>query len=244
VPVHIPEKDFSIAGENISQEELLSQIESAPEKFNANVLLRPVVQDYVLPTVAYVGGSAEVAYFAQAAVVYEAILGKVTPIFPRFSATIVEPKQQTLMQKYGVGLTDVFQGSESVREKLAKHTLPEELQAAFEQGEASVGRSIARIQESLTRLDKTLIEAAENAGAKIQHQLEQLRARAARAELRQQEVVGRHAELLSNTLYPNKVLQEREIAGVYFLARHGNGIVGDLLKAINVDCVDHQIVSL
>jgi bacillithiol synthase len=244
VPVHIPEKDFSIAGQNISQEELLSQIESAPEKFNANVLLRPVVQDYVLPTVAYVGGSAEVAYFAQAAVVYEAILGKVTPIFPRFSATIVEPKQQTLMQKYGVGLTDVFQGSESVREKLAKHTLPEELQAAFEQGEASVRRSIARIQESLTRLDKTLIEAAENAGAKIQHQLEQLRARAARAELRQQEVVGRHAELLSNTLYPNKVLQEREIAGVYFLARHGNGIVGDLLKAINVECVDHQIVSL
>ena len=55
----------------------------------------------------------------------------------------------------------------------------------------------------------------------MQHQLEQLRSRAARAELRQSEILGRHAELLGNALYPNKVLQEREIGGVYFVARHG-----------------------
>ena len=244
VPVHLAEQGFSIGGEKISREHLISQIDSAPQQFNANVLLRPVVQDYLLPSVTYIGGSAEVAYFAQAAVVYEAILGKATPIFPRFSATIIEPKQQKLMQKYRIALTDVLEGSESVRQKLAKHTLPDELQAAFEQGEASIRRSIVRIQEALARLDKTLIEAAENAGSKIQHQLEQLKSRAARAELQQQEVVGRHAELLSNTLYPNKVLQEREIAGVYFLARFGPELITDLLNAINVECLDHQVLTL
>ena len=112
-----------------------------------------------------------------------------------------------------------------VRETLAKHTLPPDLQTAFDRAESSLQQSLGAIQQSLERLDKTLVEAATNAGSKMQHQLEQLRSRAARAELRQSEILGRHAELLSNTLYPNKVLQEREIGGVYFVARHGTELL-------------------
>ena len=78
----------------------------------------------------------------------------------------------------------------------------------------------------------------------MQHQLEQLRSRAARAELRQSEILGRHAELLSNALYPNKVLQEREIGGVYFVARHGAELLRDLYDTLRTDCLDHQIISL
>jgi uncharacterized protein YllA (UPF0747 family) len=78
----------------------------------------------------------------------------------------------------------------------------------------------------------------------MQHQLEQLRSRAARAELRQSEVLGRHSELLSNALYPIKALQEREIGGIYFAARHGGQILKDLYDAIRTDCLDHQIISL
>ena len=78
----------------------------------------------------------------------------------------------------------------------------------------------------------------------MQHQLEQLRSRAARAELRQSEMLGRHAELLSHALYPNKVLQEREIGGVYFLARHGQQLLRDLYVTLRTDCLDHQIISL
>jgi len=244
VPVHLGERELFVGEEKISQQQLVSRIESSAEQFSANVLLRPVVQDYLLPTVAYVGGSAEVAYFAQAAVVYEAIAGSVTPIFPRFSATIIEAKQQALLEKYGLGLNDMFQGGELVCEKLAGHTLPEELQAAFEQGEATVRKSLARIQNALRRLDKTLVEASENAASKMQHQLEQLRARAARAELRQQEVLRLHAELLSNTLYPHKILQEREIAGIYFTAKYGTGLLQDLLGVVNPECLDHQVVYL
>ena len=68
------------------------------------------------------------------------------------------------------------------------------------------------------------MDSATNAASKMQHQLTQLRAKAARAELRQTEVLGRHADLLCNSLYPNKTLQEREIAGIYFVARHGSRI--------------------
>jgi len=103
---------------------------------------------------------------------------------------------------------------------------------------------MSAIRDSLSRLDKTLVEAATNAESKVQHQLESLRARAARAELRQSEVLGRHAALLSNVLYPNKALQEREIAGIYFLSRHGRELLRTLYDAIHADCLDHQIITL
>ena len=94
------EADFLVNDETISQAELLRRIASEPEQFSANVLLRPVVQDYLLPTLAYVGGAAEIAYFGQGAVVYKALLGRATPILPRFSATIVETKPQALLERY------------------------------------------------------------------------------------------------------------------------------------------------
>ena len=101
-----------------------------------------------------------------------------------------------------------------------------------------------RIQDSLARLDKTLVDAAANATSKMKHQLDQLRSRAARAELRQTEVLARHADLLNSALYPNKTLQEREIAGLYFVVRHGIGILRDLYEAIHTDCLDHQVIYL
>lgn len=245
VAVHRRENDqFVIGKEEISRQELLKRIGDAPESFSPNVLLRPVVQDLLLPTLAYTGGSAEVAYFAQAAVAYEKLLGRVTPIIPRFSATIVDSKVRGLLDRYRVNLTDLFSGPEKLQERLAESALPSELQGNFDRAQAAVDSSMAAVRESLSQLDKTLVDAAENAAAKMRHQLESLRARAARAELRQSEVLGRHTAVLSNNLFPNKVLQEREIAGVYFLARHGTELLRDLYESIHTDCLDHQIISL
>jgi bacillithiol biosynthesis cysteine-adding enzyme BshC len=236
-------EDFLIGEELVSREELLRRISIDPEDFSPNVLLRPVVQDYLLPTLAYTGGAAETAYFAQAEVVYKALLGRVTPIVPRFSATIIEEKPATLLQRYGLAVTDLFRGAEAVRELLAARNLPQELQQAFEDADKNLENSLAAVREALQRLDKTLADAAENAGAKMHHQLTQLRARAARAELRQSEIFGRHASLLSNMLYPDKTLQEREIAGIYFLAQHGVQFLQELFAAIRTECVDHQLIS-
>jgi len=241
---HPQQTEFLIHGENIAQSQLLDRIDAAPQNFSANVLLRPVVQDFLLPTLAYTGGSAEVAYFAQTEVVYRALLGRVTPIVPRFSATIVEAKPASLLDRYGVSLVDLFHGPEPLREQLAGRTLPRELQSAFEEADASLKKSLAAIRSALERLDKTLIDAADNAGSKMQHQLESLRSRAARAELRQAEVLTRHAQLLSNALYPDKILQEREIGGVYFLSRYGFDLLHSLYGAIHADCLDHQVITL
>jgi bacillithiol synthase len=246
VPVHrsTAGSEFEIGGEKISQRELLGGIDSAPEDFSPNVLLRPVVQDYLLPTLAYTGGSAEVAYFAQAAVVYEKVLGRITPIVPRFSATLVEPKLRSLLDRYSLGLPDLFHGPEQLREQLAARALPTELRTAFDTANAAVKRSLAAIRDSLKRLDKTLVDAADNAEGKMLHQLESLQTKAARAELRQAEVLSRHAQLLSNALYPNKTLQEREMGGIYFLARYGKELLRNLYDSVHADCLDHQVISL
>ena len=236
--------NFLLGDEKVSQADLLQRISSHPEEFSGNALLRPVVQDYLLPTLAYTGGSAEVAYFAQAAVVYQELLNRVTPIIPRFSATIVDTKANGLLERYNLALIDVFQNPDKVREQLAAQSLSQELQSAFDAANSNLGKSFATIRESLTRLDKTLVDAAENAESKIRHQLESLQAKAARAELRQSEVLDRHAKALTNGLYPNKVLQEREIAGVYFLARYGKDFLKDVYQNIHVDCFDHQVLSL
>jgi bacillithiol synthase len=244
VPVHFEGGKFLIGSQQISPKELAELAETSPQTFSPNVLLRPVVQDHVLPTLAYVGGAAEVAYFAQAAVVYENLAGRVTPILPRFSATLIEPKPQALLEKYKLPFAEVFVGPDGLRQAIGSHLLPPNLQSSFDQATTAVERSMKSVREALAQLDKTLVESAEHAEQKMLYQITNLRSRAARAELRQSEIVGRHAELLSNSLYPHKALQEREVAGVYFLAKYGRELLSGLLESIHPDCLDHQVITL
>ncbi len=240
--------EFVISGEaateKLSADQLIDRIETAPEKFSPNVLLRPVVQDYLLPTLAYAGGAAEAAYFAQAAVVYEKLLGRITPIIPRFSATLVEPKIQRALEKYGITVLDTFEGFESLRHTLAARAMPADLQAAFERANQSVEESFSGLHEALAKLDPTLVEASQTAVSKARYQLDRLRERAMAAELRRSEVVARKAEALNQALYPEDGLQERSIAGVYYVAHYGTELLKGLYEAMHTDCLDHQILEL
>src|SRR5439155_6600129 len=118
-------------------------------------------------------------------------------------------------------LPDLFHGPEKLREILAARTLPSDLQGRFAEAKAALEKSLGSIRESLARLDSTLVDAASNAEEKMKYQLAQLEARAARAEAQRNEVITRHADALSIGLYPNKALQEREIAGITFVAWYG-----------------------
>jgi bacillithiol biosynthesis cysteine-adding enzyme BshC len=236
--------EFAVGEERSSSEELVERIEEAPETFSPNALFRPVVQDYLLPTLVYTGGAAEVAYFAQAAVVYEKLLGRVTPILPRFSATLLEAKAERILTRYQLSLPEVFQGPDKVREVIAARSLPPDLQARFSEAYASVEQSMAALRESIGKLDSTLIDAAESTRTSVSHQIDRLRARVARAEQQRNEVITRHADALSHALFPNKVLQEREVAGVSFVARYGTELLASLYQHVHPDCHDHQVIEV
>jgi len=119
--------------------------------------------------------------------------------------------------------------------------LPAELQTNFSIAAANLDALLSSLTASLSRMDVTLVAAAERAGAKMRYQLEHLRVRAANAELRRSEVVARHAAQLSSALYPERTLQERVIAGVYFLSRYPD-LLQQLQQSASLDCVDHQVV--
>jgi bacillithiol synthase len=244
VPVHRANGGFTIKKQKIAREELLRRIADEPENFNANVLLRPVLQDYWLPTLAYIGGPAEIAYFAQVGVVYEKLLGRVTTVLPRMSVTLLEPKVEKLLNKYELSLEDLFQGEVQLRDELARRSLPPGLQLDFERGLLAVEEGMQRIGESLHKLDPTLVEAARRAANKMRYQVGRLEKRAAQAELRKDEILGRHAATVENSLYPRRTLQEREIAGVYFLSRFGTGLIDQLIEAAQARCPEHKIVRV
>jgi bacillithiol biosynthesis cysteine-adding enzyme BshC len=244
VPVHRSNGEFSIRRERLSLEELKRRIAVAPEDFNANVLLRPVLQDYWLPTLAYIGGPAEIAYFAQVGVVYEKLLGRVTTVLPRLSATLLEPRVERLLLKYGLELPEIFQGESQLRDSLAARSLPPELKLDFERGRLAVEEAMQRISESLHRLDPTLVEAARRAANKMRYQVGRLEKRAAQAELRRNEMLTRHAAEIENALYPHRILQEREIAGLYFYAKFDPELLERLVETAEARCPEHKVVRL
>ena len=215
-----------------------------PENFNANVLMRPVLQDYWLPTLAYIGGPAEIAYFAQAAVLYEKLLGRVTPILPRMSATLIEPRIERLLLKYEVELPELFHGERQLRDCLAVRSLPADLKENFELARRATQINLQRISASLSKLDPTLVEAADRAASKVRYQVDRLEKRAAHAELRRTEILARHAAQIENALYPNKALQEREIAALYFYANHGPELINRLVELAQTRCPEHKVLTL
>jgi bacillithiol synthase len=244
VPVHRANGAFTMARKQFSAAELQKRIETAPENFSANVLLRPVLQDYWLPTLAYIGGPAEIAYFAQTAVVYQKLLGRVTPILPRMSATLIEPRIERLLDKYEVEVPELFHGECELRDCLAARALPAELKQDLTQARLAIESSMQRLSRSLQTLDPTLVEAAGRATSKMQYQVGRLEKRAAQAELRRTEILSRHAAQIENALYPNKSLQEREIAALYFYNNHGPELIDRLVELAQTRCPEHKVLRL
>ena len=167
-----------------------------------------------------------------------------TPILPRFSATLVEPRTKRLLERYHISVADTFHGVERLQELLAEHAMSKEVHAAFDSAEASVESSLASLRKSLEGFDPTLAEAAAHSEAKMRYQLGRLRSRVAHAELQRQGELTHHAEQLMACLYPNKNLQEREVAGVSFVARYGQQFLLQLYDAVQTACPDHQVLYL
>jgi uncharacterized protein YllA (UPF0747 family) len=233
-----------VAAQRLVRQDVLERIAAHPEQFSANVLLRPVVQDYLFPTAVYFGGPAEIAYFAQAGVVYEKLLGRTTPVMPRLSATIISPAMSDLLARYRLSFGDLFHGSERVCELLASRVLAPELQATLLESRESLEGHLEQLRAELAKLDPTLVDAAARSGRKMLYQLQKIGAKAARAELRRNDSLTRDAHRVLTELFPHKELQERVLPGIYFLAQYGPELITQLKQAAAPQCPGHQIIRL
>jgi bacillithiol biosynthesis cysteine-adding enzyme BshC len=230
--------------EEFTAEGLMELARNEPQRFSPNVTLRAVVQDYLLPTVAYFGGAAEIAYFAQTAEVYRILNRPATPILPRASMTIVERRTWRTLERYGLGLPDLFDGLDALLARVVEEHLGSETAQTFNRTEESINRDLDALQEELRNIDPTLSEALETGRRKINYQLEGLRTRFHRAQMSRDRAAHRQLERAFAALYPHKTLQERHINITSLLARHGPYITNWIYDAINLGSSDHQIVYL
>lgn len=215
-----------------------------PERFSPNVTLRAVVQDYLLPTIAYYGGAAEIAYFAQTAEVYRVLERPATPILPRSSLTMIERHTGRVLERYGLTLADFFEGLEPVTKRVVEEHLGVSTARNFASAEENIHHELDRLKKELQTIDPTLADALETGRKKINYQLEGLRNRFVRAQMTRDEAAHRQLQRASDQLYPNKDLQERHINATSLLARHGTYVIEWIYNAINLGSNEHQVVYL
>ncbi len=228
-----------------TRDEALRVADASPETFSANALFRPVVQDYLLPTAAYLGGPAEIAYFAQSSVIYEHVLGRMPVILPRAGFTILDAKAEKLLQKYGLCIENLWAGPQELRRKMESVSLPAELADNFDRDKARMAATLAELAGQIEKLDPTLAGAVNTARNKISFQLEKLRRKTGRALDQKNGLLAEHERFLENLLYPDKQLQSRELCFLPFLARWGMEGLSELQKLSGSDTLgEHRIVRI
>jgi bacillithiol synthase len=227
-PVRSHDGKFVAGDATFSPDELHAAIESAPEAITPSVLLRPVMQDALLPTAAYIGGPAEVAYMAQAQVVYERILGRMPAILPRSSFTLVEPAVARILSKYGLDFRDVLRGSQHVRAIMEQKAIPYELARRFESDEEKLRAMLQSYADSIETLDRTLLGTLEAVEEKMLYQFTKLREKLGRAENFRTGILDDHQTGIFDSLHPNHDLQERSLCALPFLATYGSELLDEL----------------
>jgi bacillithiol biosynthesis cysteine-adding enzyme BshC len=227
-----------------SFDEVLACALQTPERFSPNVLLRPLVQDCLFPTVAYVGGSAELAYFAQIAVLYGFYHRPMPVIWPRDSFTLIEPEVAAEFGRLGIDFQDCFQKSASLAEQALRNAGFPRASASLDELQSRLDQVLMEIKPELQTADPTLADSLETARRKILHNIQRLKSRVVRFQGTHNSSISSAVDRVLNHCYPNQTLQERELGIQHFFARHGPPLLDALRAAIDFESFSHHVIHL
>jgi bacillithiol synthase len=232
--------DYMLNGRRFTPAELRDRAPS----LSPNALLRPVVQDSLLPTAAYVGGPAELAYLAQSEAIYRILLGRMPAALPRSGFTLLDPRSSKLLKRYGLSLSDFFHGDQVLREQIAAKLVSPNVTTALEEATATVNGALQNLHRTVSNFDPTLAAALERSTRKIRYQIGKIERKTAREALRRDSRAAEDARSLSGLIYPEAHLQERLYSILPFLAKYGLDLGKQLYDAIDVHCPDHRLVVI
>ncbi len=225
-------------------EELLSLIESEPASFSPNVLLRPICQDYILPTSFYVGGPSEISYFAQVMPLYDFYKIESPIVYPRSSATIIEKNIASVIEKFDINLNEMFHDPEKLKQKIMDSISNTSVDEIFNNTSNQIEIALDQLKEKLFEFDKTMSDAGSKYKQKIFHDLEILKEKTIEAQKRKYETTLRQVDKVENVILPNSVLQEREINFIYFANKYGLDILKNIFDELAINKFEHQIINL
>jgi bacillithiol biosynthesis cysteine-adding enzyme BshC len=237
---------FSLKGirQTFRTDDLLQLLHTFPEQFSPNVVLRPICQDALFPTIAYVAGPAEIAYFAQFASVYKEF-GIIEPIiYPRASLTILEERVEKVLHRFQLRFVDLFRDVELLKQQVATHISDLNLEDTFASTRSDIERVMSQLRPTLQALDQTLLPPLDTTIGKAIQNVEILKEKAIAAQKRQHESALRQVERAAAALFPGGALQERSINILYFLNKYGLDFPRWLDSEIVIDRFKHQVVIM
>lgn len=221
---------------------LSSVLSREPRRFIPNVVLRPIVQDTLLPTFAYIGGPSEIAYFAQFLGVYRAFRLTSPLILARPFVTVVEKKIGKILDKFNIDLQRLAAHSKTLVNDITLSESP--LPGLFGEWKSKSRAAVGDVQSALVRIDPSLKGATETALQRIEHAIQVLEGKATEAQKRQSEVNVRQIQKAIDYLYPHDRFQEREINATYFLNKYGFEFIRHLERSMHLDTVGHQVIPI
>jgi bacillithiol biosynthesis cysteine-adding enzyme BshC len=225
-------------------DELRNFAEYTPEKLSANVLLRPLVQDYLFPTLACVCGSSELAYFAQIEVLYDFFDRPMPVLWPRNGYTLIDPAIGAEMDRLGIEVGDCFRGERFLIEKAVHNTGAPHACVSLEKLQGKLDWGLTEIRPELQAIEPPLVRALETARRKIMHNIRHLRLQTIRLEGVEDCTVLSAVRALLNHCFPNRNLQERELSIFHFLAQHGPNLLDTLNSATEVENFAHRMLRI
>ena len=242
-PVHVAGDSFSVKDpeRRFTRDELVEMARNTPHAFSPNVLMRPLVQDTILPTVAYVGGPGEIAYLAQLRGAYEEFDIPMPVVYPRKGFTVLERHVGSTLENLSLSIQEVWGGLSAKRNALAADEIPEPLQRALATAAGNLDRDLGAVCREAAAMDGSLGQSADGVHRKIQHQMNLLEKKVIQASKKNQEIVGRKLTKLENRLYPNRHLQERVFNVTPFLMKYGFSWLDELYEAVDLTHFDHQV---
>lgn len=223
--------------------EAVAWLEREPAAWSPGALLRPVVQDHLLPTAAYVGGPAEIAYHAQIGPSYAAFGVPRPVVFPRPGVTVLEAGPARALETEGLAFQDLEADPDARLAQWARDASPG-VQAAFARARAAIETGMSGVEEALGAVDPTLRAAADSAKGRALHQIEGLEEKATRALKKRDQGRADRLRRTRDALFPAGKLQERVLGLVGLVGRHGEAGIDALRLQIDPWAKGHQVIPL
>jgi bacillithiol synthase len=221
-------------------ETLLSQ----PQRLSPKAALRPVFQDFLFPTIAYVAGPGEIAYWAQLKKMYEAFAVPMPIVVPRAAFTLLEPRIQRNLDRFGLTVQEVLSRGGSIREEWRRNNRPQEISRALASLQAVMDREWLSLKNIALGIDPTLKSPAEKTELNLKNILAQFENRIhAALEQKQTQTSGQYKSI-EQTILPAGHLQERQLTLLPFLFKYGQDFIRLVAEAIDVHRLEHQVLSL
>ena len=222
---------------------LREEAASHPERFSPNVLLRPLVEDRLFPTVCYVAGPSELAYHAQLGGVYRAFGVQAPLVMPRVSATILDSAAVRFLERHHLSLEDLHQQEETALTRLIERALPTDVEQALALMQEAMADHGRALKEAIVNLDTTLTGAVDTTLDRMGDTLRSLHGKIIQATKRNDETLRRQFKRTYALVYPGGAPQERTLGMLFFLNRYGPELIQQLVDALPLETDRHYVVA-